>query len=44
MITCDTNIKYYGLPPVLNNIVSCTKCSDHSKIPFIGLDVDNNPG
>lgn len=25
------------------NFISCTKCLNENKIPFIGLDIDNSP-
>ncbi|GJM17328.1 MAG: hypothetical protein DHS20C13_26550 [Thermodesulfobacteriota bacterium] len=39
---CDSQIKYEGLPLHLSSTVSCHKCSSTSKIPFVGLRVDDD--
>jgi len=42
MVTCNA-INFYGLPDVLDNLVSCHKCLESTWIPFIGLLLDNTP-
>ena len=44
MITCDGSVNLYGLPPLINNLVSCHKCIESTAIPFIGLDINNVSG
>lgn len=40
MLQCRSNIRATGLPPILQNLVSCYKCTDSTELPFIALDVD----
>lgn len=44
MISCSSDHVFYGLVPTIDNLASCYKCSESSKIPFIGLKMDNTPG
>lgn len=44
MITCNSDQIIYGLHSTIDNLASCYKCQETSKIPFIGLAIDNTPG
>ena len=43
MINCDIHSIISSLHYSFANFVSCTKCLDINKIPFLALDIDNTP-